>query len=512
MEPKDYQQKVIERFETYLQVLADQRENAEIVFGALKKAGKDPEPQNFCKDAWQELNNQRLLPLVRDKKGNAHVADYINRFDGLDRPIPSVCFKVPTAGGKTLLATAALERITVDYFRQQTGFVLWIVPSDAIYRQTWKNLANREHPYRQMLERASGGRVRLLERWDPFTPHDVKDHLCVMLLMLQAAGRKSKETLRMFRDSGRFTGFFPPVDDYTANNAILNDIRNLDTNDLGDGDEGVIKGVSVKHSLGNTLRLIRPIVVIDEGHRAYSETARDTLCGFNPSFVLELSATPNAKKRLSNVLVDIPGTALKDEQMIKLPIVLTDKPTDWKATLTEAHAQLMDLQKDADKLQEAEGRYIRPIMLIRVDRTGKEQRDGVHVHAEDAREFLTDNLGVNAGETRVKSAFVDEIGDEDLLSEFSSARYIITKDALREGWDCPFAYVLVVLSKMTATTAMTQMIGRVLRQPEATATGVERLNQCYVFCFDQDVSQAIESIKVGLEEEGMGDLALILFT
>ena len=86
-------------------------------------------------------------------------------------------------------------------------------------------------------------------------------------------------------------------------------------------------------------------------------------------------------------------------------------------------------------------------------------------------------------------------------------KYIITKDALREGWDCPFAYVLTVLSKMTAKTAITQMIGRVLRQPHARLTQKPSLDECYVYTFDQDVMEAVAGVKQGLEEEGMGDVA-----
>jgi type III restriction enzyme len=85
-------------------------------------------------------------------------------------------------------------------------------------------------------------------------------------------------------------------------------------------------------------------------------------------------------------------------------------------------------------------------------------------------------------------------------------RYIITKDALREGWDCPFAYVLAILSKTTANTALTQMIGRILRQPHAQLTHVQLLDECYVFTFDQDVSAAVNGVRKGLEEEGMADL------
>lgn len=509
MELKEYQKKVLEKLDKYLSVLKEKREEVEEYAEFLKSKGKDVPASNFPKDAWDELNRQRLLPLYYDRQGSAHIAEHVNRYDGIDRAIPNICFKVPTAGGKTLLASGAIERVKNDYFEKQTGFILWIVPSDAIYKQTWKNLANREHPYRQMLERSSGGRVKLLERTDKFTPQDVKEHLCVMLLMLQAAGRQSKEQLRMFRDSGKFTAFFPEVDDYTANNDLLNRVKNLDINDLEDA-PNALNGLSIKHSLGNALKLVRPMVVVDEGHKAYSQIARETIClHFNPSFILELSATPNNKgERMSNILVDVPGTALKDEQMIKLPInIHNENNADWKHCLSQAHAKLAEIGKDAVKLQGKDGRYIRPIMLVRVDRTGSDQRDGLHVHAEDAREYLIDNLGVKPEAIKVKSASLDEIGNEDLLSPLSQVEYIITKDALREGWDCPFAYVLAILSKTTAMTAMTQMIGRVLRQPDVKLTSIQSLNECYVFSFDQEVREAVDHVRKGLEEEGMSDLS-----
>lgn len=507
MQLKDYQVKVLERLDTYLSVLKDKRSEALDYVEFQRSRGRTAEPRNWCLDAWDELNQRRLLPTFRDRQGNIHISPWINRLDGQGRPIPNVCMKVPTSGGKTLLATAAVERINLDFFERQTGFVLWIVPSDSIYRQTWKNLANREHPYRQMLERASGGRVKLLEKGDNFNPEDVENYLCVMLLMLQSSNRQTKETLKVFRDSGKFTRFFPALDDYQANNELLNRVRNLDLNEVEEGPY-VLKDLSVKHSLGNTLRLVEPIIIIDEGHRAYSDTARSTLAGFNPRFVLELSATPNVSARHSNILVDVSGSALKDEQMIKLPInVINEVNADWKHTLTAAHEELEKLAAAAITVEAKEGRYIRPIMLVRVDRTGNDQRDGIHVHAEDARDFLTQNLGATPTAIRVKSASLDEIGDEDLLDPLSPVRYIITKDALREGWDCPFAYILVMLSKTTARTAITQMVGRVLRQPETRLTSEAALNECYVFCFDQEVQTAVNSVREGLESEGMGDLA-----
>ncbi|MDK9358401.1 DEAD/DEAH box helicase family protein [Lelliottia sp. V106_10] len=512
MELKDYQNGVLDKLDYYLKKLSDTKEEAEDFVAFQKMKGKEARLTDYAKDTWEALVQERRIDLLKDKSGHLVPAPYVTRFDELERPIPNVCLKVPTGGGKTLLGVAAVERLQTDLFTQQTGMVLWVVPSDAIYKQTWKHLANREHPYRQMLERASGGRVKMLEKNDAFTKRDTDENLCVMLLMLQSSARQSKETLRMFRDSGRFTTFFPIEDDTTANEALLSSIRNLDCNDFSDygWQEGIAPGsVSVKQSLGNVLRMVRPVIIVDEGHKAYSETARDTLCGFNPKFILELSATPNANgKYYSNVLVNVSGQALKDEQMIKLPInLINEDKSEWKHTLSLAHAKLTELEQDAEQLQNETGRYIRPIMLVRVERTGKDQRDSAFVHAEDAREYLMDKLGVNENEIRLKTSDKDELGDDDLLSEMCPVKYIITKDALREGWDCPFAYVLTVLSKMTAKTAITQMIGRVLRLPHARLTQKTSLDECYVYTFDQDVMEAVAGVKQGLEEEGMSDVA-----
>jgi len=510
MQLKDYQNDVLESLSRYLQALVRRREEAEEVLEFQRSKGRAAKLNDYCRETWDALHTQKALPLMKDGDGHTVAPQYVARKDGLERPVPNICLKVPTGGGKTLLGTVAVERINAEYFKKQTGFVLWIVPSDAIYSQTWKAFANREHPYRQMLERASGGRVRLLEKNDSFTKQDVDEQLCVMLMMLQAGAvkKESKEARKMFQDSGKFPSFFPDVDDAIANKKLFQQVPNLDATDLTE--EGFcIGGLTVKQSLGNVFKLVRPIVVIDEGHKAYSNTALDFIAGHNPRFLMELSATPNSgREYVSNVLVNVTGTALKDEQMIKLPINLENQNrADWKHTLSVAQEKLADLQKDAEKVRNNEGRYIRPIMLIRVERTGKEQREKTSMHAEDIREYLVEKLGAQPDEIKVKSAELDELGDENLLSELSKVRYIITKDALREGWDCPFAYILAVLSKTTAATALTQMIGRVLRQPEAKLTGTPSLNECYVFTFDQEVQAAVDSVRRGLQEEGMGDLA-----
>lgn len=509
MQLKDYQQTVLDDLRRYLATLDAERTEAQEVAEFLRSKGKEATPDDWCEKAWKKLAADGVLPTVTGAGGLAVTPPWIGRRDPMGEPIPNVCLKVPTGGGKTLLAGGAIELIQTDFFRRQTGLVLWVVPSEAIYRQTKSALANREHPYRQRLERASAGRVKLLEKSDAFTPADIENYLCVMLVMLQAGSVKkdSKDKRKMFQDGGKFPAFFPEVDDSPAQKKLIAAVPNLDVNETTD-DDFRTGGLTVRQSLGNVLRLVRPLIIVDEGHKAYSATARETLQGFNPRFMLELSATPNSgAERLSNVLVAVSGTALQKEQMIKLPINLANfSGADWRHTLAQAKEKLDELQRIARRVEGNDNRHIRPILLARVERTGNDQRDGVLLHAEDVREYLVTQLGAKPEEVAVKSADLNELDRVELLHETCPVRFIITKNALQEGWDCPFAYVLALLDATAARTAITQMVGRILRQPGARTTSEAAMNECYVFTYNQTVQEAVEQVRRGLQSEGMGDL------
>jgi len=385
------------------------------------------------------------------------------------------------------------------------------------YSQTKRQLTNRQHPFRQMLDVLSGQRVRILEKADQLDARDVESHLCVMLLMLQSSNRENKDSLRMFRDRGDVHGFFPPEGDQGAHALALEQTPNLDIYDLTNS---AYAWPQVKDSLGNALRLIRPVVVMDEGHKAVSELAFNTLYGFNPCFVLELTATPKdlapitgrnpRPGRTANVLIEVKGIDLDREGMIKMPLNLDPRNgPDWRNTLAAALERLRGLDDSARSLQANTGRYIRPILLVQVERTGADQRDGVHVHALDAKEWLMTVGGLDEAEIAIKTADTNDLAtpeNQDLLSPTNRVRVIITKQALQEGWDCPFAYVLCALAASANLSAMTQLVGRILRQPHAEKTGVQALDESYVITHHANTADVVEAIKKGLEEDGMGDL------
>ena len=494
LELKEYQRGALEALTRWLETLEETQRELETMVAMFRQAPTNipipDELRNYPKAAWKKLKENGSVA--------ATASEHVDRTDEANRPIPHICFKVPTGGGKTLLAAAALERLP-----WQRGLVLWIVPSKAIYNQTKTALWDKQHPYRKMLNRASAGRVKMLEKEDIFNNDDIANYLCVMLLMLPATNRqKGREFLRMFRDSGRYPSFYPDSDDIFGNTRLLNEYPDLECH---------TEGGLIKQSLFNVFKLLRPVVVLDEAHKAYGARNRQaneefakSINRLDPRIVIELSATPN--RGISNLLVDIEGPDLKREEMIKLPVQVTSFPNaEWQLTLSQASDELERLDIEAQSYENSTGRYIRPIAVVRVERTGRGQRDGERIHAEDVREYLI-QLGVSPEAIRVKSAENDELGRENLLSEFSQVRWIITKSALMEGWDCPFAYLLVMLDNTQAQRAITQLVGRVMRQPHAQLTGRASLDQCYVYCNNVDVGTVVTQVKNGLESEGLTGL------
>jgi type III restriction enzyme len=480
MELKEYQVKALSEVKTYFRHLAEWR----------KKADQMPDAEiAFPAKAWEKAVPAR---------------SYISRKNGIGKPLPNFCLKIPTGGGKTLLAVKMIDLANIIYRKKRTGLVLWIVPTTQIYRQTIQSLKDRDHPYRQHLDLASGGRTVILEKTDRFSPLDVDENLVVLMLMLPSTNRQTKETLKVFKDSGGFQDFFPAEDDVGRQEKVLQNIPNLDTYHQEKG----FWGKQIKTSLGNTLRTLSPIIILDEGHKAYSEGAQNTLRGFNPCMIAELSATPSKK---SNILVEISGRELLREEMIKLDLHVVNKVSpDWKDTLLSGVNKRNVLEQKAREYEANSGVNIRPICLIQAERTGKEQRGTRYIHSEDVREHLIKSIGIPADEVALKTSEKDELKDVDdaggLMDRDCKIRYIITKQALQEGWDCAFAYVLVILTNPSSKNALTQLVGRILRQPGARKTRLKELDESYVFCFKQKANELLSSIRNGFNREGLGDL------
>lgn len=389
--------------------------------------------------------------------------------------VPNVCFKVPTGGGKTFMACASVRPICDALPELKAKSVVWLVPSDAILEQTLKNLKNPSHPYRQRLNADFGGRVEVYSKQEllngqNFNPTSVTEQLSVMVLSFDSFRSNKKEGLKAFQENSNLAPF---------------------SRVFGEPDSPVENADST--ALFQVVNQLNPLVIVDESHHARSKLSIDTLKDFNPCFVLDLTATP---RKESNLISITDAAALKLENMVKLPVILYNRASK-EDVLLDAIDLRNSLEAQAIEDEKAGGSYIRPIVLFQAQPKGKEDATTF----EKLREQLV-SIGIPEDQIAIKTADVNELKKVDLLSHECPIRYIITVNALKEGWDCPFAYVLATLANRTSQVDVEQILGRVLRQPHARRSPSPNLNISYVLTSSADFQQTIKNIIKGLNDAG----------
>lgn len=478
---KDYQIKVVGELKRFFQSARETRDAIEAARKAL--------PENL----------RHTLNWVQSTFANLHKPYNDTSINGFGNYYPRICLKVPTGGGKTLLAVEAIREYKNLFAQKRTGLVVWIVPSETIYTQTVKKLRDKGNYLRQLLDQCSGGKTLILEKGQRLTAQDIEENLVVLFVMIQSISRRNaKEALKVFQDSGGYESFFPPDSRYDLHKQIMEQAPNLDV--ISDAGSAFPQ---IRTSLGNAIRVSRPFLIIDEIHKVFSEQARQTIDNLNPELVLGLSATP---KDEMNILIRITGLELKEEEMVKLDLhIFSPVRNDWQAMTYEIKAHRERLEKKARALKQNNGVYIRPMALLQVEATGHDQRGRGRVHSLDVKEHLI-HLGISPEEIAIKTSAQNDIEDVDLFSNACPVRYIITKEALREGWDCAFAYILGVIPNAGSNTGITQLIGRILRQPNARKTGIKELDESYVYYTKDDSGRILERVASGFKNEGLDDL------
>jgi type III restriction enzyme len=480
---KKYQQRVISEIKEFLKVAKETKTSFDIAMEAL------PEDMRGSLNYVQKTHEKLHLPYTDNCK------------NGFDKFYPRVNLKIPTGGGKTILAVEAIKEYQTLFAQKKTGLVVWIVPKEIIYKQTVERLRDKGHPYRQLLDQASGGRTIIAEKGQKLSKQDIEENLVILFIMAQSVSRSdTADALKVFKDSGGYDSFFPEDNRYDLHYQWWQQVPNLDLMWQNGEHAQLIT------SLGNAIRVSKPFIIIDEFHKVFTPLAKKTIDGLNPEFILGLTATP--KEGMNNLCM-VTGIELKDEEMVKLDLHIIPPfgniENDWKGMLQNIVIKRNQLEQKSVEYNQETGQYIRPIALIQCERTGKDQRGNGFVHSEDVKQQLI-NEGINPSEIAIKSSDKNDIEDIDLFSSVCQIRFIITQSALNEGWDCSFAYVLGIIPNVNSNTSVTQLIGRILRQPRAKKTGIKELDESYVYYAKGDTNYLLQSVIKGFEDEGLGDL------
>lgn len=404
--------------------------------------------------------------------------------------LPYVCLRVPTGGGKTVLAAHTVAIAADSFLRTDAPTVLWLVPSQTIREQTLASLQDRANPNRRALADRFGENVRVMTVQEALYAKraDYDGGLVVIVATIQAFRVEETEGRKVYEANGELMDHFSGLAD--GQRALL---------DAGPSGDPV-------PSLANVLRIRRPMVIVDEAHNARTDLSFDTLARLKPSLIVEFTATPVTPEEhkpekgiyASNVLHHVSAAELKAADMIKLPVVLRGR-VDPRETIGDAMAWLDELTATAASEEKATGEFVRPVMLLQAEAKSK---DRPTLHAEEVSRLLVNDFRVPDDHVVIATGDSKGLEGVDLFDRECRVRFIITQQALKEGWDCSFAYVLCSVAEQKSPRAVEQLLGRVLRLPLAKRKVHEDLNRAYAFATTTSFQNAANTLRDGLVNNG----------
>lgn len=389
--------------------------------------------------------------------------------------VPYVCLRLPTGGGKTILASHSITVAQEAWIEKDYPMVLWLVPTNTIRMQTAEALKNPRHPYRQVLDEAFEGRVRVFDIGDftQITPQDLRSSLCVVVGTIQTLRVTNIDGRKVYAHNENLESHFSAVPANTPGLQPIDDSQNS----------------GVRYSFANLMHMHQPLVIMDEAHKAGSDLSQEVYERINPSACIEFTATP---KGFNNILHTVSAQELKDEEMIKMPVVLDEAET-WQGAVNSAILKRAELQEYADRDRDG---YIRPIVLFQAQKKNEE------VTVEVLKQHLIENEYIDENKIAVATGSQRELDGIDLFDPDCPIEYVITIEALKEGWDCSFAYVFCSLANIRSSTDAEQLLGRVLRMPYATKRKEAALNKSYAKLVSKHFSEAAMTLKDKLVDMG----------
>lgn len=398
--------------------------------------------------------------------------------------VPYVCMRLPTGGGKTVLAAEAI-RLGADYVRKAQPIVLWMVTSDAIKRQTVEALKDVGHAYRVRLDAVTGGRTRVfdIEDFETLRPSDIGRFTCVIVATIQSFRVSDTTKRKVYAYHEELEPHFSGLPTEGMEVVTAEDVAR---DSLLAGREG-----RVKCSFANLMFHHRPLMIVDEAHNAVTGLSRDVQSRLRPAAIIEFTATPRG---VSNVLFSVTASALKDEEMIKLPIRVRPHQS-WE----EAVRGTVETRNMLEEKAKREAEFLRTVALYQA------QAKNGHPTVEELKKYLVDNLLAPEDWIKIATGEQRELDGVNLRDPREPTRHIITVQALREGWDCPSAYVLCATQKVASATAVEQLLGRVLRMPYAKRRKDAALNMAYAHVAEQSFAEVASSLRDKLIDMGFTD-------
>ncbi len=365
-------------------------------------------------------------------------------FDAMDSPARDIILKSPTGSGKTIILTYFMHQYIQSY--PKTVFV-WLTPGKG----------NLEEQSKAKMDRyIHASHTKLLS--DVMTAGFAENDSC--FINWEKLTKKGNNALK---DSER-TNF-------------LEHIQNA----LNDG--------------------LHFVIIVDESHQNNTIKADEIIQYFHTEKIIRCSATP---KGIANAeIIEIPEEEVIVAGLIKKMLVINqDFPQTVETEDQTAYllARALEKQRELRAAYMQQGVDINPLIIVQLPNKSETLQDNVE------RWFEAQGLTYENGMLAVwLSNHHENLENVDALDSLTSA--VIIKQAVATGWDCPRAQILVKLRDNMDETFEIQTIGRIRRMPEAKHYGIDLLDSCYLYTFDEKFTAGV---KMALDKSALNACTLFL--
>ena len=248
------------------------------------------------------------------------------------------------------------------------------------------------------------------------------------------------------------------------------------------------------------------IIIIDEEHSNNTKPANDIINAFSAKNIIRVSAT--AKENKLYEFYEIDEIDVISSGLITKALYINED-VDYNGDFNNEHGYLLEMADkkrkqiaEAYSQQDGIAKTIRPLVIIQFPNSSDRLVDAV--------EKKLDEMGYSFRNGIVAKWFSDDKVNLDGITELSGVPvFLLMKQAIATGWDCPRAKILVKLRENMSEDFEIQTIGRLRRMPEAKHYDIDVLDFCYLYTFDEKykegiklaMSQAFETKRVFLKDK-----------
>lgn len=392
---------------------------------------------------------------------------FLKSFDGVN--FKKILFRSPTGSGKTVMMSGIIERLALES-ESNLSFV-WI--SKGILAEQSKD----------SLEANIGGGGIIMSFLEDILDNEIKENEVLFINWEQIFSKAGKDNPDKDIKKG------DPINKFMKDNEYDRNLRKFCENTQSENRKIVlIIDESHLNITSNTIKIIEEII--------------------KPALQIDMTATPKIGGCYS--YGDREGEyielqTVKDAQMIKKEVIINPNIKDKDLESEKSGDQIifeeaLKKREELEKLYKKEGSRIRPLVLVQLPNEGEK----LSALDKQKREWVENFLNERGFSYKNKNLARWLTGDdkenlEDIKNIDSKVDFLIFKQVVATGWDCPRAYILVKFRQTKSEIFEIQTVGRIMRMPEFKHYEEENLNRAYVYANLEEIKieeDALEYLKV----------------